>query len=141
MMIESRSRRALGMVVGTSAIVVPLAVHAFCPGITHFRGLSGSDTALVGYLIGSSLMAATCERQRGGIAFYAAAGLLVIGKTVVEIATDQPIFADGGTFVVVPVAHAVGFACGIVVAVLDGAGRVGGSRRSDIIARPTRGTG
>lgn len=115
--IESKSRVALVVTIATSALAVPVAVHLFCPSLTHFRGLSGIGTAMVGYLISTSLVDAARARRVRTVALCAAGIVLMVVKTAVELATHRPIFVQADAFVVVPVAHGVGFVVGAFLAI------------------------
>ncbi len=112
LLIEQYSRRALLAIVGISAIAVPLAVHLFCPDIHTFRGLSGIDSALFGFILTRALLQARQDRHRARLVWCIAVLGLFILKTTIETLTQTPVFASGD-FVVVPLAHAVGLVVGI----------------------------
>jgi len=84
-----------------SIVIVPLAVLAFAPSITAYRGLSGIDCALFALLVATS-------RDRVAIA----CALLFAAKTMFEIATGSAVFAGSDAFVAVPVAHIAGACVG-----------------------------
>jgi hypothetical protein len=114
-----QSSRGLALLaVAAAAVAIPLAVWAFLPEMSHYRGLSGIDSALCVVLALTELRAA---RARGGRAGVAAFGLLLVAfgaKVTFELLTGRAVFVDStaSSFVPVPLAHLVGCLCGVVTA-------------------------
>ncbi len=102
---ERYSRRRFAVCIAASAVLIPLAVWLWMPGMLHFRGLSGIDSAL--FVLLTAELAGTKGRS------MAAAAICLLGafvlKTFCEVAFNDTIFVDSrGAFVAVPLAHAVG---------------------------------
>lgn len=99
------ARTALCLAV--SALLVPLAVLAACPGITCYRGLSGIDAALYVFC-GFTLIAETRVAWRRRALGLALAGFAA--KCVYEALTGGAVFIDAraASIVTVPVAHLTG---------------------------------
>ena len=85
-----------------SAIVVPLAVLAFAPDVSTYRGLSGIDSALFALLLMSEW------RRSWPIA------VAFVAKIVIEMTTGSTLFVSGAAFAPVPIAHVAGAVCGVV---------------------------
>jgi len=104
---ERRHRGALRATLLASVIVVPIAVLAFS-NVTTYRGLSGIDSALFGFLLVSewrrSRLIALC-----GVAFAA--------KMIFEMNTGATVFVHSDSFIAVPVAHIAGAMVGVIVAI------------------------
>ena len=103
-----------------SAIAVPLAVWLVEPQMGTYRGLSGLDTALFGLLAVTTLR--SCWAQRNW-PWLVAVGTLSAGlalKIGFEQVTGRTVFVDSGEagFTPVPLAHVVGQAAGVLVAIL-----------------------
>jgi rhomboid family GlyGly-CTERM serine protease len=112
------SGRRVLVAVAAAAVAIPLAVWAFLPEMSHYRGLSGIDSALYVLL---ALMELRAARARGGRAGIAAVGLLLVAfgaKVAFELLTGRAVFVDStaSSFVPVPLAHLVGCLCGVVAA-------------------------
>lgn len=109
------ARRGLAgtlMTVVLAAVLVPAAVHVFCPAIATFRGLSGIDSALFGLIV--ARLGLGGRRSDRVIAGVALAGFAA--KIGCEAATGAAVFAySGATYAVVPLAHGVGCAVGALV--------------------------
>jgi rhomboid family GlyGly-CTERM serine protease len=103
-----RNRGAFQATLLASIILVPIAVLAFAPDVTTYRGLSGLDSALFALLL-------TMESQRNWRVALCAVGFAM--KLIFEMTTGATVFVSAGGFVPVPVAHLagaiVGFAIGI----------------------------
>ena len=132
---ERTCRRSFGAAVASSALLIPLAVWVFLPGMELYRGLSGIDSAL--YLTaGVGLL-----RERGSV--RGVPGLFVMAAVLTafclkigyEVFTGQTVFvADQTGFVPVPVAHLAGAAAGAAAALLP---RVRGAGRHSHLFRPS----
>ncbi|HEX7680390.1 MAG TPA: rhombosortase [Thermoanaerobaculia bacterium] len=101
-----RSRGAFQATLLASIIVVPIAVLAFAPDVTTYRGLSGIDSALFALLL-------TMECQRSRLVALCAAGFAM--KLIFEMTAGAAVFVSGGSFVPVPAAHLAGAAVGLAV--------------------------
>jgi rhomboid family GlyGly-CTERM serine protease len=116
--VERTNRRTFLHVLLWPAILIPLAVGLGEPSITHYRGLSGLDSALAAFL-GMTLVAdRTVSPTLRTIAFLSLGGLAV--KILVEWTSGSTIFVDhvAAGFHPVPIAHLVGGAVGAGVAVV-----------------------
>ncbi len=102
----------------TAALAIPAALWWLQPEMTHYRGLSGLDSALFA-LVGIVLL----RREASGGSRTLAAGIAValaafVAKIAFELASGGAVFVDATGFVPVPLAHIVGGAVGAAVAVL-----------------------
>lgn len=112
---ERRSRRGFLLCVGVSAFVITAAVWLLLPGITSYRGLSGLDSALFGWLTSAIMIEAIARRNRRLVAITAAFAFAFIGKLMIECASGQTVFVSDASsdFIPVPLAHAVGAVVGV----------------------------
>lgn len=103
-----RDRRSFHATLFASLVGVPLAVLAFAPHVSAYRGLSGIDSALFALLLAT-------ESRRCSLATLFAAGFLA--KIVFEALTGATVFVQelGPGVVAVPVAHIAGAAIGVTV--------------------------
>ena len=92
-----------------SIVVVPIAVLAFAPEVTTYRGLSGIDSALFALLL-------TLESRRNGLVALCAAGFAL--KLIFEMTTGATVFVSGAAFAPVPVAHVAGAVIGLTIGIL-----------------------
>ena len=104
----------------TSAIVIPIAVATWHPELSSYRGLSGIDSALLGLGLIELARHAIAHGKRGQLIL---SGAIAIGfglKSIFESFSGAALFvsSEGADFVNVPLAHLVGFACGVLVALL-----------------------
>ena len=114
---ERRGRSAWAACCVLSSVTIPLALMAFQPGITWYRGLSGIDTALFIWL------AVDIAAERWGVRDWASlvgiGGLLagLLGKTCYETLSGATLFVDSSAagFTAVPLAHLVGALAGGLV--------------------------
>lgn len=113
-----------------SSFSVSLCVWIFCRELDSYRGLSGIDCALFGWLAMRSL-----PRKRG-IVLLLLAGFCL--KTVWECATGTALFAGGEGFEAVPEAHLAGLLCGMALCGKEGAER---KRKSGGSGKERRGAG
>ncbi len=110
---ERYSRRGFAVCIVASAVLIPLAVWLWLPGMLQFRGLSGIDSAL--FVLLTVQLAGTKGRSMAAVAICLLGAFVL--KTYFEIAFNDTIFVDShGAFVPVPLAHAVGGAVGLLVA-------------------------
>jgi len=106
----------LGWTIGLSSLLIPVALGLCLPAMTEYRGLSGLDSALFVLLASGLLRGAIADRDRGAILLLGLPFVAFAVKIGFEWITGQTVFADGGGFVPVPLAHVVGGACGVLVA-------------------------
>jgi membrane associated rhomboid family serine protease len=90
-----------------SVVVIPIAVLAFS-NVTTYRGLSGIDSALFGFLLVS-------ESRRNRI--VALCGIAFAAKMIFEMRTGASVFVHSDAFTAVPVAHMAGAFVGVSVAI------------------------
>ena len=90
-----------------SSFVISLCVWIFCRELYSYRGFSGIDCALFGWLAVRHL-----PRRREIVLPLLAAFCL---KTVRECATGEALFAGTDVFEAVPAAHLAGCLCGILL--------------------------
>lgn len=102
-----------------SSFVISLCVWIGCRELYCYRGLSGIDCALFGWVAMRHL-----PRKRG-IVLVLLAGFCL--KAVWECATGTALFAGDDGFEAVPEAHLAGCLCGML---LSGKAGIGGIRRS-----------
>ncbi len=116
---EREQRKAFLLCVGGSAVLIPLALWVFMPGMDTYAGLSGLDSALFTFVAITLLRHKVREREwlQAGIG-----GFLILaftGKTGFEFVTNATVFVDAESGLLpVPLAHAVGCAVGVLAALL-----------------------
>ena len=116
---EIISRRGMLLTFLLSALSISATVWCLLPHLAVYRGLSGVDSAFIGFVVAHLLRRARQSGDRWDVAVPAVAGLLFLGKSLFELATGQILFAQtGGAFSPVPAAHLVGFGAGVVASVL-----------------------
>jgi len=104
------------LAMASASVAIPLTLFVLQPELTSYRGLSGLDSALFALLIGSQL---ACADRLGGRELAMLGALAAFAaKITFEATTGATVFADTGEsgFEVVPLAHVIGGACGLVVA-------------------------
>jgi rhomboid family GlyGly-CTERM serine protease len=110
---ERISRSAFLMTAGVSAAVITAGVWLAQPQFTTYRGLSGIDSALFGFVVAD--LFATGFRERHGFSMVVG-GLALAGfaaKCTYELTTGNTVFVEaGGAFAPVPLAHLLGMAVG-----------------------------
>jgi len=106
-----RNRWAFQATLLASIIVVPIAVLAFAPDVTTYRGLSGIDSALFALLL-------TMESQRSRLVALCAVGFVM--KLLFEMTTGSTVFVSAADFAPVPVAHLAGAIIGLAIGTLFG---------------------
>jgi rhomboid family GlyGly-CTERM serine protease len=110
---ELRNRRRFLSGVGSAAVAISVGLMLLSPSLLTCRGLSGIDSALF------ALLAADWLRQGGGRRLLGiAAVVLFLGKCTFEHVTGTALFVDAAATATVPVplAHWIGFACGVACA-------------------------
>jgi rhomboid family GlyGly-CTERM serine protease len=104
-----RDRGAFQATLLASIVIVPIAVLAFAPNVTTYRGLSGIDSALFALLL-------AMEWRRSLMVTLCAAAFAL--KVLFEMKTGSTIFvSSAAAFTPVPIAHLAGAAVGWIVAI------------------------
>lgn len=114
-MIERQSRRRLLWLCGATALAVSASVAFGHPHLTHYRGLSGIDSALFASVATALVFEALRARRRGDL-------LLALGmfagfgaKLAAEATTGSALFvASSDEVALVSAAHVVGAGAGLV---------------------------
>jgi rhomboid family GlyGly-CTERM serine protease len=108
-LVELRHRRDFFLCVLGSALVISMGVAMFQPHFMTYRGLSGVDSALFGYLCADVAVLAHCERNRWYTAGATIAALSFIAKALFEFLTGTSLFVQAPeAFVTAPLAHLLG---------------------------------
>ena len=112
-MAERISRRGLSITLGLSATVITAGVWLAQPQFATYRGLSGIDSALFGFVVADLLAAGWRERH----GFSMVVGLIALAgfasKCAFELITGGAVFVEtGDAFAPVPLAHLLGLAAG-----------------------------
>lgn len=110
--------RAVFWTLASSALAIPAALWFVLPELSAYRGLSGLGAALVTLLAADVLGDRLEGRAPRGLAIAAAVTLVGLAvKTAWEVHTGTGLFLDtaGAGYVPVPLAHAVGGLCGVLV--------------------------
>lgn len=113
-LVELRGRRHFFGCVAASALAISLGVWWLQPQFASYRGLSGIDSALFGFVAADIFRLARAEGRR--LPAYAAAfGMtLFVAKIVFELVTGRAFFVESGeAFAPVPFAHLVGVLAGV----------------------------
>jgi rhomboid family GlyGly-CTERM serine protease len=112
---ERESAVGSACALGLASVAISATIWFGQPQFVVYRGLSGLDCALGGYLAGSLL------RRPQRVALLAGAATLVFvgAKATYEAATGSTAFANGIGYAPVPLAHVVGLAAGTLVALLS----------------------
>lgn len=116
-MVESKSRKCLALLLAGSAILISASVYIMLPGIEYYRGLSGIDMALAGFVILDNLIQSRRKSGRIESILWTIALLGLFAKPAVEMALGHPIFVQdlGANVVGLPAPHFVGAFVGIAV--------------------------
>ena len=113
---ECWCRRSFAAILGLAAIAVSLAVWLLQPQFATYRGLSGLDSALFGGLVGRLTIHGWRKRDPLSVLISVIALTGFGAKCAYEIATQSTVFVTTAGFTPVPLAHAVGAATGLLVA-------------------------
>ena len=113
--VAARSPRRFLLIVGASALAIPLAVHLALPGLDTFCGLSGIASALFAAYAVTLAGTAVRERRWGLVAATGIVGIAFAAKLAFEAATGGAVFVDldAVSLAPVPLAHVVGAAIGL----------------------------
>jgi rhomboid family GlyGly-CTERM serine protease len=117
-MAELEHRRAMAATLVASALTIGVAVLAFQPQFTHYRGLSGIDSALFGLVVTQLGLTGYRERHAFTLTIAALALTAFTLKCGFELTIAQTLFTTATTYAPVPLAHLVGAATGVAVAML-----------------------
>lgn len=122
------SRARFLATVASAGVLITLGVGLAQPQFLTYRGLSGIDSALFGYVV--ARLIAYGRRARDPVQL--ALGAVALGgfglKCAFELATGSTLFVDtGGAFAPVPLAHLLGLACGVI---FSGCRNTGGRARA-----------
>jgi len=118
-LVEIRSRRGWLLCLAVAALVISLGVGLLQREFSIYRGLSGLDSALFGFVTADLLRTGCRERDRlaTGFALLALSGFLA--KSLYELSTGLTLFvAPSADFETVPLAHLLGAVTGISSAVI-----------------------
>jgi len=110
------SVKRLLLALALSAVLIPLAVWTVLPTMIGYRGLSGIDSALFTFVAATLLKEEITAGRRGMVIAIALVLAGFAGKIAFELVTGAALFVDSSSFVPVPLAHAVGGACGWIAA-------------------------
>lgn len=127
-------RMGRGWFIGVMAVAAIAIGLWFCAGqaaLTHYRGLSGVDSALFVYVAVRYLAMGVRGRQWRLAGAAGLAVVMFVGKTVAEVLAGQPVFVGGGGFEPVVEAHLIGAGAGLMGAAACAAAQVvrcGGGR-------------
>lgn len=113
-LVELRSRRHFVAVLAGGALAISLGVWWLQPQFASYRGLSGIDSALFGYIAMDVLMLAREEGRHFPAVAASLAMTLFIAKIIFELATGRTVFVEpAANFAPVPLAHLIGAAVGL----------------------------
>ncbi len=114
---ERERRTAFLVCVGGGAVIIPLALWTFLPGMDTYGGLSGLDSALFAYVAVVLLRQKVRDREWFFVGVGGALMLAFAAKTCFELVTDATVFVNAeASLAPVPLAHAAGCAVGVLAA-------------------------
>lgn len=110
-------RSRLGWIVCllVSALAISGAVALWCPHLSTYRGLSGIDCALFGWLAIELCGEAMADKNKRQGWMVGAMVLAFIAKSAFELSSKETVFVSDSGFVPVPLAHIVGFVTGALL--------------------------
>lgn len=115
-LVELRSRRHFVVVLAGGALAISLGVWWLQPQFASYRGLSGIDSALFGFVAADIFRLAGAEGRRGPAVAAVLAMTLFVAKIVFELVTGRAVFVESDVaFAPVPFAHLVGVLVGVIV--------------------------
>ncbi|QDT07511.1 Rhomboid family protein [Rubripirellula lacrimiformis] len=118
-----KSAWGYAVTIAASLLFISAAIRITCPEIATYRGLSGIDTGLFGWLVVDHSRQSWRSSNRLA-AVVAATGLLaLIGKLIFEAATGNTLFVDSSTFTPLVQSHLAGLAGGIAASTIHALGR------------------
>ena len=111
---ELRDRRSFLFVLLVSAVSISIAVWFAMPELGVYRGLSGLDSALFGFLGAALIVSGIRTHNFGRVIIVAISFALFAAKLVVELNTGGAVFVRGlgGDVISIPLAHLVGLLVG-----------------------------
>lgn len=113
-LVELRSRRHFVAVLAGGALAISLGVWRLQPQFASYRGLSGLDSVLFGYVAADIFKLARADYRRGPAAAAILAMILFVAKIVFELVTDRAFFVNNeAAFAPVPLAHLIGVVVGM----------------------------
>ncbi|MFT3869010.1 MAG: rhombosortase [Nibricoccus sp.] len=117
-LVELRSRRHFVAVLAGGALAISVGVWWLQPQFASYRGLSGVDSALFGYVAMDIFLIACAEKRYGTVLIAGLALMLFVAKTSFELVSGRTVFVDNsGGFAPVPLAHLIGAIVGGVCVV------------------------
>lgn len=117
--IEQDKRRRLLTCMGLSAVLIPLAVFAWLPQLSTYRGLSGIDSAVF-MLLAVTLLSDSWRRRDWGWTLVCTAMMVgFAAKTGFEFVAGGALFVDAkaAEMLPVPLAHVIGAGIGVLCGV------------------------
>jgi rhomboid family GlyGly-CTERM serine protease len=130
-------RRGFLMATISSIILIPLGVLALAPSIQTYRGLSGIDSALFGFLCVSMIQDNVGQKNRIGVIFSVALLIAFAMKIAIEMHFGATVFADNFSehYTPLPLAHLIGLMTGAVICGVWSAHWVGVRPDAGVISR------
>ncbi len=118
---ERSSRVRFYACVAGAAVLIPAVLWMTLPHLATFRGLSGIDSALFALLAVTLLKGEIHARRWSWGTALSTVSFAFIAKVTYEVVTGGTIFVDSSTahMLPVPLAHCVGAAVGMVVALTE----------------------
>ena len=116
-LVEIRSRRAWIYCVAVGAIVISGGVMWLQPQFSFYRGLSGLDSALFGFVVADLIREG--RRLQDRLMVFLGGGALAgfVGKCVFELVSGTTLFVEtSDAFQPVPLAHLIGAIVGMTLA-------------------------
>ena len=112
--VAQRRRRGVAWAVALGGVAVGMAVYGWAPDTDTYRGMSGVDSAVFGYLVVTAV-----ARDRGPrVVAWLIVLAITLGRFIFETVTGRPILPtslpDG--IAVVGIAHVAGLAAGCLAA-------------------------
>lgn len=117
---ERHERAQFLISLAVAAAAITLTTYLFLPKITSYRGLSGLDSTLFGWLAAKLFSDAISKRDRKLAAVTAAFTCAFVAKLAFEWTSASTVFVSStrSDFVPVPLAHAVGALVGVAVSAI-----------------------
>jgi len=114
---ERIGRSAFLATLAAASIAIGAAVLVFERDLEIYRGLSGVDSALFGWLLATLGRRARAEKRSGLLLVAFGAGALFVAKSVFELTTGSAVFVTGNETTVAS-AHVVGVVVGMASSLL-----------------------
>lgn len=115
--VERASRGGLATTLVIASAAISATLWTFAPEVSQYRGLSGLDSALFGFVAPQLFYEALQMKRRGMQWLLALLSIGFAGKIAYEMATGQTVFVDSAAaaFTPLPVVHVVGAVVGFCV--------------------------